>query len=233
METELPELLRRREQVGPQRFTCHASRVTLRRVTLDEVSGVNRDSTRCAVELADARCDVLAYTCIVAAMVDSAGAHVPVEGRLADAARAAGVDVPVVSSAGALVAALSTLDARRVALVAPYVRPVTAKVVDFLSAAGVEVVDAISLEIADYTAVGRLDPLDLVPVADQLDIRDADAVVLSACVQMPSLPAVPVVERRLGVPVLTAATATVHQVLDRLGVPRFVPRSGRLLGGTA
>ena len=50
------------------------------------------------------------------------------------------------------------------------------------------------------------------------DVTDADAVVLSACVQMPSLPAVPVVEKELGLPVLTAATSTVHQVLTRLGL---------------
>jgi maleate isomerase len=223
METEVPELLRRH----PEQFTCHSSRVAMRQVTAEELARMNRESDRCAAELADARCDVLAYACLVAVMAEGPGAHVKTEARLAETANA-----PVVSSAGALVAALSTMDARRVAIIAPYLRPLTAKVVDYLAAAGVTVVDAISLEIADNVAVGRRDPMDLVALADRLDVRDADAVVLSACVQMPSLPAVPVVERRLGRPVVTAATATVHQVLDRLGLATRVPDAGALLSGS-
>ena len=75
---------------------------------------------------------------------------------------------------------------------------------DYLDGYGVTVVDSISLGIADNVAVGRLDPFDLVRLADQLDLADADAIVLSACVQMPSLPAVPIVEQRCALPVLTA-----------------------------
>ena len=52
---------------------------------------------------------------------------------------------------------------------------------------------------------------------------------VSACVQMPSLPAVPLVEHRLGLPTLSAATATVHQILTRLGLPPHVPDAGALL----
>jgi maleate isomerase len=223
METEVPELLRRHSSS----FTCHSSRVAMRQVTAEELARMNRESDRCAAELADARCDVLAYACLVAVMAEGPGAHVAAEARLSTVAQA-----PVVSSAGALVAALSTMEARRVAIIAPYLRPLTAKVIEYLAAAGVAVVDAISLEIADNVAVGRRDPMDLVALADRLDVRDADAVVLSACVQMPSLPAVPVVERRLGLPVVTAATATVHQVLDRLGLDTSVPDAGALLGGS-
>ncbi|MCM0679127.1 Asp/Glu racemase, partial [Micromonospora phytophila] len=61
------------------------------------------------------------------------------------------------------------------------------------------------------------------------DVSWVDAVVLSACVQMPSLAAVPLVEARIGRPVLTAATATVHQVLTAVGVEPYVPDAGRLL----
>jgi maleate isomerase len=229
METEIPELLRRRESVAPQRFTTHASRVTMRRVTAEELAAMNAASDRCAGELSDARCDVLAYACLVAVMAEGAGAHVAAEQRLEKAAVAAGHGMPVVTSAGALVDGLAALDARRVALIAPYVPPLTDKVVAYLGGHGVDVVDAISLGIDDNIAVGRLDPDRLVDLAAGLDTRDADAVILSACVQMPSLPAIPVVEAALDLPVLTAATATVHQVLSRLGLPTHVPDAGALL----
>jgi maleate isomerase len=229
METEVPELLRRRETVAPERFTTHSSRVTMRKVTPEELAAMNAASDRCATELADARCDVLAYACLVAVMADGPGAHVAAEQRLETAAAAAGHDMPVVTSAGALVHGLATLRAHRVALIAPYLPPLTAKVVDYLGGHGVDVVDAISLGVEDNVAVGRLDPDQLPALAAGLDIRDVDAVILSACVQMPSLSAIPDAEAALGRPVLTAATATVHQVLTRLGLPTQVPDAGALL----
>jgi maleate isomerase len=231
METEVPELLRRRQQVSPQRFTCHSSRVGLRQVTPAELARMNRDSDQCAEHLADARCDILAYACLVAVMAEGPGAHVAVERRLATAAERAGHLLPVVSSAGALVAGLRALHARRVAIVAPYPAPLTATVVEYLAGYGIETVDAISLGITDNVAVGRRDPMDLVGIADQLETDGADAVVLSACVQLPSLAAVPVVERRTGLPVLTAATATVRQVLEGLDLDPDITDGGALLAG--
>jgi maleate isomerase len=68
-------------------------------------------------------------------------------------------------------------------------------------------------------------------LASQLDLGTADAVIISACVQMPSLPAIPAAERLLDLPVLSAATATVHDLLVRLGRAPEIPDAGVLLGG--
>jgi maleate isomerase len=92
-------------------------------------------------------------------------------------------------------------------------------VVDYLAELGITVVDAISLGITDNRAVGALDPMNLVDLADKLDLRTAEAIVLSACVQMPSLPAIPLVEHRTGLPTLSAATATAHQLIGRAELP--------------
>jgi maleate isomerase len=46
---------------------------------------------------------------------------------------------------------------------------------------------------------------------------------------MPPPAAIPEVERRTGLPVLSAATATAHQVLDRLGLAPRITGAGRLL----
>jgi maleate isomerase len=137
----------------------------------------------------------------------------------------------VITSAGALVDGIRALGARRVALVAPYLRPLTQLVINYLTDFGIEVVDSISLEIADNLEVGRLDPMALPRIAASLDLSNADALVLSACVQMPSLPAITEAEQRSGLPVLSAATATVYQILDRLGLSTAVPDAGALLSG--
>jgi maleate isomerase len=129
----------------------------------------------------------------------------------------------MVTSAGALIDGIKKLGARRVALITPYMKPLTQMVIDCLNEAGIEVVDSISLEIPDNREVGRRDPHDLVEIARRLDLREADAVVLSACVQMPSLPAIPLVEAEHGLPVLSAATATMRAILDQLGIkPNFI-----------
>jgi hypothetical protein len=100
----------------------------------------------------------------------------------------------------------------------PYLEPLTRQVADYIEAAGTEVVDALSLEVSDNLAVANLDPDDLREHWKKLDITNADAIVLSACVQMPSLSAIPAVEEQSGLPVLTAATATTYAVLAALNL---------------
>jgi maleate isomerase len=109
------------------------------------------------------------------------------------------------------------LGASRVAIVAPYLKPLTDLVVRYLAGYGIKVVDSVSLEVADNVAVGRLDPAQLTGHVRRLDLAAADALVLSACVQMPSLAVLDEVSRQTQVPVLSAATATAGEVLALLG----------------
>lgn len=140
-------------------------------------------------------------------------------------------EAPVISSAGSLIKGIRALGASKVAIIAPYMKPLTNQVIEYIENAGIKVVDSISLEVANNLEVGRLNPENLVKYADELDISNADAVVLSACVQMPSLPSIQKVEDRLGIPVLSAATATVYQILKSLDLDPVVPNAGKLLSG--
>jgi maleate isomerase len=232
METEVPAMLARRAQAGGESFTFHASRSRLHSVTPEELKRMVDDGERCAAELADADIDVIAYACLVALMAQGNGYHRVAEERIARAATGAGVIVPVVTSAGALLEALAALGARRIAVLAPYMKPLTQLVVDYIEDAGFEVLDSHSLEVPDNLTVGRIDPMSLLDHVGALDVRDADAVVLSACVQCPSLPAIQIAEDRLGVPVLSACTATAFRVLEALGLDTHVPQAGSLLDGT-
>jgi len=228
METEVPEVLRRVGAETRDRFTFHSSRMRMKTVSASELAAMNVDADRAAVELADASVDVMAYACLVAIMAQGRGKHREIEKRLAKISADAGDPVDVVSSAGALVAGLHHIGARKVSIVAPYVKPLTARVVDYIEGEGIEVQDAISLEVEDNLAVGRLDQGQLPEIACRLDIGGADAVVLSACVQMPSLDAISAAEAAVDLPVLTAATATSWKVLSALGAYAPVPDSGAL-----
>jgi len=142
-----------------------------------------------------------------------------------------GAPAPVVTSAGALVEALKTIGARRIAVVAPYMKPLTQLVVDYIEHEGVEVADSRALEIADNIQVGRHDPARLPEIVAGMNLADVDAIVLSACVQMPSLPAIAEVEARTSRPVITAAVATTYSMLKALDLKPHVPGAGSLLSG--
>jgi len=231
METELPELFRRQSEATGHRYTFHSARATLKSVTREELLAMVAKAADCATAVSDADVDVIAYACLVAVMAQGPGAHLDSESVIAKAASDNGHPAAVASSAGALVRTLQGLGAARVAMVAPYMKPLTQMVSDYIEGSGITVVDSASLEVADNLAVGCLDPGALPAIARDLQREGADAIVLSACVQMPSLPAVQAVEDELGLPVVTAATATTYEVLKALGHTPAITGAGRLLSG--
>ncbi|MGG1660201.1 maleate cis-trans isomerase family protein [Brevibacillus sp. NRS-1366] len=230
MEKEIPAMLQWRSQIEPnETFTFHSSRMRMMHVTKEELSQMDADSDNCAVELSDARCDALAYACLVAIMCQGPGYHSVSEERLSKVVKENGGAANVISSAGALIEGINALEAKKVAIITPYMKSLTNLVIEYIESTGIEVTDSISLEVSDNLAVGRLDPLRLVDIAKDLNTNNADAVVLSACVQMQSLPAIQKVENAIELPVLSAATATVHKLLKSLDLKPVVPNAGHLL----
>lgn len=231
METEIPAILRAREAGHAERFTFHASRMRMKHVTREELAAMDADSDRCALELSDARVDVLGYACLVAIMSMGHGYHRVSEARLHRRTVENGGPAPVVTSAGALVDALKILGARKVSILTPYMKPLTRLVIDYLENEGIEVIDSISLEIADNLEVGRQDPRAPVDITRKLKTAGVDAIVASACVQMPSLPSVQPIEDRTGLPVISSSVATTYAMLKQLGLSTMVPGFGALLSG--
>lgn len=231
METEIPAMLRWREDILPERFTLHSSRMRMKHVVKEELEAMDRDSDRCAIELSDARVDVLGYACLVAIMSMGKGYHRVSEARLHQRTVDNGGAAPVVTSAGALIEGLHRLGAKTVSVICPYMKPLTQMVVDYIESEGITVRDYTALEIPDNLEVGRHDPQRLLEIYKKVDRTGIDAFVASACVQMPSLPIIQTLQDEIGIPVVSAAVCTTHQMLDRLGIERQVPNAGALLGG--
>jgi maleate isomerase len=231
METEIPLMLLSRQNEYAERFTFHSSRMRMKKVTKEELAAMDRDSDRCALELSDARVDVMGYACLVAIMSMGLGYHRESEKRLHAVTAENGAPTPIVSSAGALVEGLKALGAKKVSILTPYMKPLTQLVVDYIENEGIEVHDSLSLEIPDNMEVGRQNPLAPAEHVKRLNTKGVDAVVLSACVQMPSFQSVQQVENQLGLPVTTASISTVYQMLNRLGLERKVANAGALLSG--
>lgn len=231
MEIEVPAMFRAREAELPERFSFHSSRMRMKKVVKEELEAMDRDSDRCAIELSDARVDVLGYACLVAIMSMGSGYHRASEARLHQCTVDNSAPAPVVTSAGALIDGLKALGAKRISLICPYMKPLTQLVVDYIRHEGIEVHDFVALEIPDNLDVGRHDPQRLLEIYKRLDRGGIDAFVASACVQMPSLPILQRLEYEIGLPVISSAACTTHQMLDRLGLERRVSGAGALLSG--
>ncbi|MEY0429868.1 Asp/Glu racemase [Providencia rettgeri] len=230
METEIPAILRAREALFAERFTFHSSRMRMQKVTKEELAKMDSDSDRCAIELSDAAVDVLGYACLVAIMSMGKGYHRISEKRLFQRTVDNGHPAPIVTSAGALVDGLHVMGAKKVSILTPYMKPLTQLVIDYIESEGIEVVDSISLEIPDNLDVGRQNPFAPVEITKKLNTQ-VDAIVASACVQMPSLPSIQLIEDRVGLPVLSSSVATTYMMLKKLGLETRVDGFGSLLSG--
>ncbi len=231
METEIPALLRARESVLPERFSFHAARMRMKHVTKRELDAMDNQALGCADELSDAAVDIMGYACLAGIMSRGIGYHRRLEKVLADRAAANGHPCPVVSSAGALIEGLEDLGARKVSIIMPYTKPLAKQVVTYIESEGIEVHDAIALEIEDNLAVAAQSPCLPAKIYKKLKTNGVDAIVVSACVQMPSLASVPMVEAMSGLPTVSAAVCTTYRLLKDLKLPAVAPGGGSLLSG--
>jgi len=230
VETEMPRILAGADGLD---VTFHSSRMRMHAVTPEQLRAMNAQRERCVLEIGDAGVDVALYACLVAIMATGPGEHRTVEHRVAEQLATGGSDTKVLSSAGALVTALTDLGVRRVALVMPYLKPLAETVVAYVENEGFEVAGWRALEVADNSDVGCIPGDRVMEAARSLDLTGVDALVISCCVQMPSFDLVQAAEDELGLPVLSAATAGAYAILRSIGAPVDIPGAGSLLRADA
>jgi maleate isomerase len=209
IETELPEVLGAYRDF---RCTFHSSRMRMSSVTPEGLAAMDAQRERCVDELIDTDCEVLVYGCLIAIAAQGAGKHRQVEQAIVQQLAVRNHPMHVVTSAGALIDGIRSLGAKRVAVVMPYTRRLAEHFVEYLTADGIDVVDWTTLDEPDNRLVARIQGSRVVEAALKLDVRRADAVVASACVQMPSLSVLEPLREMLQLPVLSTLTATASAV---------------------
>src|SRR5207247_7157946 len=159
METEIPALLNahaaRHGGKGGLRYTFHSSRMRMHKVTREELVAMNREGLRCIAELADAEVDLASTACLVAHMAMGPGYHRTAQAELEAEARRLGSKAAVMTASGALIEGLRLLDAKRIALLAPYSDALTQAVVKYIEAEGIEVEHFIDFRIENKLAFGE------------------------------------------------------------------------------
>lgn len=165
--------------------------------------------------------DVVLYGCTSAGFL--AGPQGDLEAVRALEAR---VGAPVVSTAVAMGAALHHSGLERVDLVSPYIAWKNRMLIAFLTAAGVSVEGCDSFEAKNPTELGAI-TAEMV-CAKCLEVaRPTSPAMLIACVQLPTIEAIPVLIERLRRPIWSAVRAAAWAALERLGLDaqRLVPRA--------
>jgi maleate isomerase len=160
--------------------------------------------------------DVLAPEPLVVAFACASGSFVlgaAGERLLARSILSAGAPAATTTS-GALVESLALLDARRIAVVTPYIDTVTERLIGFLGEHGIEVVSSIGLGLLSH--IWKVGYAEVVAAVGAVDRADAEAVFIS-CTNVPTYDIIAPLERRLGKPVLTANQVTMCSSLRAIG----------------
>jgi maleate isomerase len=216
-------------QLVPSDVSLHVTRTAFHRgpvgvplaiAVADPAEAAEASTTLVAIEP-----DVVAYACTSGSFVNGLAG----ERALREAMTSAGAPVAVTTS-GALIEALAALGVRRVALGTPYVEELGVLLADFVTAAGFEPASLANLDLEDGIADLGASEVERLADAAAAGATGADAIFLS-CTNLPTVDLLAGLERRHGMPVLSANQVTMWAALRAAG--RQAPLSSLSQGAVA
>jgi maleate cis-trans isomerase len=183
----------------------------------DEIAGAAKLLSDCAP-------DVIVFHCTDTSMTQGPQG----EGRILDIVReATGIDAMATSRL--VLEALQTLGMKKVVLLTPYKS--NKAVIDYLTAAGVEVVQDVALKL-EPREFGGVTPQQWAKLAQDNDRPEADGIFLS-CTNTRQIEAIADIERALGKPVVNSNQAVLWGCMRRLSASlsplKPMPQLGRLM----
>jgi maleate isomerase len=140
--------------------------------------------------------------------------------------RAAGI--PTTTTTTAVLSALRTVGATRLAIATPYIDELNAIELRFFEESGFEVAAIAGLQCATDQEIGLLSPGDAVDLIASIDAPTADAIFIS-CTNFHVLEAIEQIEIAYGKPVVTSNQAGAWAMLRMIGIEDAISGSGRLL----
>jgi maleate isomerase len=194
----------------PAGIELYVTRMRLRAVTPDALAEMNRESAAAVQLIADVAPDLIVYGCTSGSFLQGHGYD-----RAIEAAITAQTGCPALTTAHALVEALTALQTTRLVVCSPYVAALVERAAQFLRAAGFTVTQIHGLGLDDDHRIGSLSPAAVYDFARQHDDPAADALCLS-CTSLRTLDIVGPLQEALGKPVVSSTLATLWGVCQRL-----------------
>lgn len=174
-----------------------------------------------ALLLPGEKLDAIVYGCTSASVVIG-------EAAVAEALGAGKPGTPVITPAGATVAALNALKARRISILTPYVRRTAEPMQAYFVENGFTVDRLVCLGMEDDRDMARLPHADIVRLA-QTTLSAGTEALFIACTALRAAQCVPEIERRTGLPVVTSNLAAAWASLRHCGVAPDPAAPSRLL----
>jgi len=137
--------------------------------------------------------------------------------------------IPAYTTSGAVILALKALGVRRVYLVTPYIDDVNAHEIAFLEHRGYEVVACDTFNCLDTRDIAKIasEQVAELILAHAATARASDAVFIS-CTNLLTMDQIDLLERELGVPVLSSNQCSLWVALRHMGVDAGAIAPGRL-----
>lgn len=125
-------------------------------------------------------------------------------------------------------AALEALGLRRIALLSPYVEPVSRALREAFQASGTQIAAFASFDEGRESVVARMTPRSLLAAIEQTVAGQQVDGVFMSCTNLRMAPVLAEAERRIGVPVLASNQVLAWHMMRLAGVEDAVPAGGRL-----
>lgn len=207
----------------PPGYNVYASRMWNLRTEVSDLEQMSEHAIRAARELATARVGVIAFACTSGSFLKGPQWEAQLRQRLEDAA-----GVPVVTTSGALVDALRTLNVRSVAMATPYPDDINSLERSYFEGLGIKVVEIRGLGIVQSVEIGSCTPQQALSLATSLPWQEADGILIS-CTNFRTIDIIDELEERTQRPVVSSNQATFWASLRKLGFQGPVEGAGRLL----
>lgn len=198
----------------PPQVTVHTARVHLVHTTAAaERAMLEEYLPQAARDLGSIALDATVFSCTSAAALLGA---VGEDALMVELEQVTGA--PVISTAASVATVLARFPGARVAVVTGYIDELNRAIAASLRDRGVDVTRISGLGLEDNYAIGLVEPADIAAFAeDQLGASDADVLFVS-CTNLRAVETIAVLERRLGIPVVTSNAAAITVASERLGV---------------
>ena len=206
----------------PAGVSLHTTRLKLTGSSERELLAMTERVEEAAELIADSGADLVVFHC-TAVTTFSPELEQSIKLRVA---RASGK--PTTSTSEAIVAALKALGARRIVMLSPYIEAINAREAAYFRSFGFDILSCDGLDCADADAMMAVTPDTWRDFALAHRDERADAYLIS-CTTVRSTDVLQVLERDLGLPVVTSNTVTAWHCLRKMGIHDRVTGFGRLL----
>ena len=185
-------------------------------IDLAETPDIEQTAMRYTIDLGS-----IAYACTTFSFIRGVGGDTDIIQRIEKA-----TGTPATTTSTAAVKALRSLNAKRVAVVTPYLDEINDKFREFLEDSGFEVVAMKGMQL-DSDEIALVPSKEVAQFVKCVPPNGADAVFVS-CTNFATVDILDVLEQDLGVPVLSANQVTMWEALNLAGVKPCKPGVGSL-----